>query len=331
MVVSLIVLIVLICVYCIKIVPQAKAYVIEFLGSYKCTWGNGLHFMIPAVERVAKRVSLKEQVADFPPQPVITKDNVTVHIDSVVYYTIFSPEKYTYGVEEPINALGTLTATSLRNIIGGMDLDETLTSRDKINATMQAGLDEATDKWGIKIHRVELKNIVPPDDIRKSMEKQMKAERERRQTLLEADAHKEASVKRAQGDKESKILLAEAERDAAIARATGEAESIRLVYEARSNGLRALSGVDISERVMELQRLDALKALGDGQATKIVVPTNLSDSVSHLSVMKDVWNSEVSPKLKPPVPKRVADECCDEDGRTSVTKELSDGDMTEFK
>lgn len=310
---------------CIRVVPQAQAYVLEFLGSYKATWGNGLHFKIPLVERVAKKVSLKEQIADFQPQPVITKDNVTVMIDAVAYYKIFSPQAYAYGVEDPLNALGTLAATNLRNIIGGMDLDETLTSRDKINGEMQVLLDKATDAWGIKVGRVELKNITPPNDIRESMEKQMKAERERRQTLLEAEAHKEAAVKRAQGDKEAMVLMAEAERDAAIAKATGEAESIRLVYEAQANGLKSLTEAPISENVMTLQKLDALKALGDGQATKLVVPTDLASSAGVLSYVGETLNitKDIKPAQPKPEPARKVDDCCDDSEKSKVTKELA--------
>ena len=228
----LIVIIIVILCSCIRIVPQAKNYVIEFLGSYKQTWNNGLHFKIPLIERVANVVSKKEQVADFPPQPVITKDNVTMQIDTVVYYTIFDAKLFTYGVENPIMALANLTATTLRNIIGDLELDQTLTSRDLINNKMRESIDLATDPWGIRVNRIELKNIIPPKEIQQAMEKQMKAEREKRQTLLEAEAHKESVVSRAEGDKQAKILAAEAERDSEIALAKGKEESIRLVYEA---------------------------------------------------------------------------------------------------
>lgn len=315
----------------VKIVPEAHAYVIEFLGSYQTTWNTGLHVLIPFVNRVSKRVSLKEQVGDFPPQPVITKDNVTMQIDTVVYYTIFDPKLFTYGVENPIAALSTLTATTLRNIIGEMELDETLTSRDTVNAKMQAILDEATDSWGIKVNRVELKNIVPPRDIQEAMEKQMRAEREKRQTLLEAQAHKEASITRAEGDKQAMILQAEAQRDAAIAIATGEAESIRLKYEAEAKGLENLAKTPVNEAVLMLRKLDALKALGDGRATKLVVPTELMKSAGDLSytgellgLTNDIDKSPKEDNSAPP-----ADICCNEEERSDVTKELSGLDMDE--
>lgn len=318
----LLVLILVVLFKCIRIVPQANEYVIEFLGSYSKTLGNGLHFLVPFVERVSNKVSLKEQVEDFPPQPVITKDNVTMQIDTVVYFTIFNSELFTYGVEHPIMALANLTATTLRNIIGALELDQTLTSRDIINSKMQATLDEATDKWGIKVNRVELKNILPPKDIQASMEKQMKAERERRQTLLESEAHKESVVLRADGDKQAMILRAEAERDAAIARATGEAESIRLVYEAEAEGLRKLSEVGVSQSVLTLKKLDALKALGDGRATKIVVPTDLAGTASDLTFKSEVLGlgdkADSSPKSVPQPP--APDTCCDDEERSGVTR-----------
>lgn len=299
----------------IKIVSQSNAYVIEFLGSYQATWNNGLHFKIPILNKIAKKVSLKEQLGDFPPQPVITKDNVTMQIDTVVYYNVFDPKLYTYGVDNPVMALATLTATTLRNIIGEMELDETLTSRDIINAKMQGILDEATDKWGIKVNRVELKNIIPPKDIQESMEKQMRAEREKRQTLLEAEAHKESVVKRAEGDKQAKILAAEADRDAAIARAEGEAKSIQLKYEAEAEGLRKLAEAPVNNAVLQLRQLDALKALGDGRATKLVVPTNLMESASNLSYIGETLNItkdiDTSPKVaEKPIEK---DLCCDKE------------------
>ncbi|MEE1315309.1 MAG: SPFH domain-containing protein, partial [Faecalimonas sp.] len=276
------VLVVVLLIKCIRIVPQAQCYVIEFLGSYKTTWENGLHIKIPVLERISKKVSMKEQVADFPPQPVITKDNVTMQIDTVVYYNIFDPKLFTYGVENPILALANITATTLRNIIGEMELDETLTSRDTINEKMQLILDKATDSWGIKVNRVELKNIVPPKEIQDAMEKQMKAERERRQTLLEAQGHKEAVTLRAQGDKEAQILKAEAERDAAIAVAEGKARSIKLVYEAEADGIRQLNEAKMSENVLTLKKLDAFKAVADGRATKIIIPSELAASASQL-------------------------------------------------
>ena len=306
---------------CIKIVPQAKCYVIEFLGSYKTTWHNGLHFKIPLVERVSNVVSKKELVADFPPQPVITKDNVTMQIDTVVYYKIFDAKLFTYGVENPIMALANLTATTLRNIIGDLELDQTLTSRDVINTKMRDIIDLATDAWGIKVNRIELKNIIPPREIQQAMEKQMKAEREKRQTLLEAEAHKASVVSRAEGDKQAKILAAEAERDAEIALAKGKAESIRLVYEAEAEGIEMLKKASADEGVITLKKLDALKAISDGRATKIFMPTELASAATGLGLtteMLGIGNAlgiNTSPKNGPKSP--AEDDCCDD--RTGVT------------
>lgn len=325
LIVIVIVILILLVVCNIKIVPQASEYVIEFLGSYKTTWSNGLHVKIPFFERISKKVSIKEQVADFPPQPVITKDNVTMQIDTVVYYKVFDTKLFTYGVENPIMALANLTATTLRNIIGDLELDQTLTSRDTINGKMQGILDEATDAWGIKVNRVELKNIIPPAEIQNAMEKQMKAEREKRQTLLEADAHKMSSITRAEGDKQAAILKAEAERDAAIARATGQAESIRLVYEAEAKGIEMLKNAAMDESVLALKKLDALKAVADGNATKIVVPTDLAAAASDLTFKTEMLgfgnNSSVSTK---PVakPTKKDDECCDKPSSSAVTREF---------
>ncbi len=256
----------------IRIVPQAHAYVIEHLGKYKTTWQAGLHVKTPFIERVAKIISLKEQVLDFPPQPVITKDNVTMQIDSVVFMKVFDPRLYTYGVENPIAGLQNLSATTLRNIIGDMELDQTLTSREIINGRMQATLDEATDPWGIKVTRVEIKNIQPPKEIEEVMTKQMRAERERRQTVLEAQAHQEAVVSRAEGDKKAKILAAEAERDSQIALAEGRAKSIRMVYDAEAQGIHSLNEVGVSDEVLRLRGIEALKDVADGRATKIFIP-----------------------------------------------------------
>lgn len=308
---------------CVRIVPQASAWVVEFLGSYHSTLDNGLHFTIPILQRVVKKVSLKEQVEDFPPQPVITKDNVTMKIDTVVYFTIFDPKLFTYGVENPIMALENLTATTLRNIVGDMELDQTLTSRDIINTKMQSILDPATDKWGIRVNRVELKNIIPPQDIQNAMEKQMKAEREKRQTLLEAEAHREASIKRAQGDKEAAILNAQADSESAITRARGEAESIRLVYEAKAAGMRLLSETKMSESALILKKLEALQTLGDGRATKIVVPTDLSNVVSDLSVKGETLNitKDIDTSPKETESGQHDDPCCDDEERSDVTKE----------
>ena len=282
--VVLLVLILWLLIANIRVVPQGQAYVMDTLGKFKCVWDAGLHFKVPFFERVAKKVSLKEQVLDFPPQPVITKDNVTISIDSVVFARVFDPRLYTYGVESPISGLQNLSATTLRNIIGELELDQTLTSRDEINHKMEAILDEATDPWGIKVTRVELKNIMPPKEIEEVMTKQMRAERERRQTVLEAQAHQEAVVARAEGDKQAKILAAEAERDARIALAQGRARSIELVYEAEAKGLINLKKADISESVLRLKGLEALRQVADGRATKIFMPSDLSSVVSTLGI-----------------------------------------------
>ncbi len=311
----ILVIVILLIAVSIRIVPQSYVYTIEFLGKYKTTWNAGLHFLIPVFERVSKRISLKEQVADFPPQGVITKDNVIMQIDTVVYFKVQEPKLYAYGAENPLFALENLTATTLRNLVGELELDQTLTSRDTINGKMQGILDEATDPWGIKVNRVELKNIIPPKNIQESMEKQMKAERDRRETLLEAEGHKAASVTRAEGDKRATVLKAEAERDAAIARATGEAESIRLVYEAEAKGIEMLKQAGMNDAVLMLKKLDALKALGDGRATKIVVPTDLANAAADLTFKTELLgfgNStpiDTSEKEKPVVVE--TDECCD--------------------
>ena len=269
----------------IRIVPQAEAYVIERLGKYKTTWNAGLHLKVPFIERVARRVTLKEQVLDFPPQPVITKDNVTMQVDSLVFMTVMEPMLYTYGINNPIVGVQNLAATTLRNIIGEMELDETLTGRDQINAKMQMVLDEATDAWGIKVTRVEIKNIQPPSEIEEVMSKQMRAERERRQTVLEAQAHQEAVVARAEGDKRAKILAAEAERDAQIALAEGRAKSIKLVYQAEAEGLEKLKDANVSETVLKLKGIEALKVVADGRATKIYMPSDIAGIVSTLGVI----------------------------------------------
>ena len=270
----------------IRIVPQAKAFVIERLGAYSTTWQTGLHVKIPFIERIASNVTLKEKVADFPPQPVITKDNVTMQIDTVVFYQITDPKLYTYGVERPIAAIENLTATTLRNIIGDMELDHTLTSRDTINAQIRGILDEATDPWGIKVTRVELKNILPPKEIQDAMEKQMKAERERREAILKAEGDKSARILQAQGqkesmilsaeaDKQSAILRAEAEKEARIRRAEGEAEAIRQVKEAEAAGIRMLNESSPTDAVITLKKLAAFEKAADGQATKIIIPSEL--------------------------------------------------------
>ena len=277
-------LLILILISCIRIVPQEHAYVVERLGKYLCTWHAGLHLKMPVIDHIINRISLKEQVLDFPPQPVITKDNVSVRVDSVVFAKVFDPKLYTYGVDDPIAGLQNLSATSLRSIIGGMELDTTLSSREQINEDMEVILDKATDAWGLKVNRVELKNIIPPEEIEEVMTKQMRAERERRQTVLEAQAHKESVVSRAEGDKEAKVLAAEAEKEARIALALGESESIRLVYEAQAQGLEKLKEANVNESVLKLKGLEALRDIADGRSTKIFMPTDLAGIVSSLGV-----------------------------------------------
>ncbi len=310
----------------IRVVPQAQAYVMEWFGSYQTTWSNGLHVKVPIVQRIAKKVSLKEQVADFPPQPVITKDNVTMQIDTVVYYSIVDPKLFTYGAERPLVALENLTATTLRNLIGELELDQTLTSRDTINGKMQNILDEATDPWGIKVHRVELKNIIPPKEIQESMEKQMKAEREKRQTLLEADAHRQSIVTRAEGDKQAMVLKAEAERDAAIARATGKAESIRLVYEAEAKGLEMLASAQVNNNVLTIKRLDALKEMANGNATKMIIPTDVltatSDTFLKGEMFGEGFKDDIAPQKKTAAKAHVKDDCCESTERSHVTADI---------
>ena len=297
----------------IRIVPQAHEYVIEFLGKYKKTWGAGLHIKIPFFERIAKKITLKEQVIDSPPQPVITKDNVTMQIDTVVFFKIFDAKLYSYGVVNPINALENLTATTLRNIVGELELDSTLTSRDTINGKMTAILDDATDQWGIKVTRVELKNIIPPQEIQQAMEKQMKAERDRRETLLQAEGHKAAAITRAEGDKQAMVLAAEGERDARIARAEGEAKALLLAKQAEADGIRAIIEANPTSAVIELKRYEALVNMAKGQAAKIIVPTDAVEAVK-----KDVLFSEASglgdstPQGAPELAKKKkADPCCD--------------------
>ena len=274
-VILLIILILLIIIKNVRIVQQASAYVIERLGAYSTTWSVGLHVKIPFIERVAKVVSLKEQVADFPPQPVITKDNVTMQIDTVVYFQITDPKLYTYGVEQPMLAIESLSATTLRNIIGDLDLDQCLTSRDIINSKMRVILDEATDPWGIKVNRVELKNIIPPREIQDAMEKQMKAERERRESILRAEGEKRAAILEAEGEKESAILRADAKKQQQILEAQGEAEAILTVQKATAEGLRLINEAAPSEAAIKLRALEAFAAAADGKATKIIIPSEI--------------------------------------------------------
>ena len=274
-IIILIAIIVLICVRCIRIVQQAKAYVIEFLGAYKTTWNVGIHFKLPFVERIAKVVTLKEQVADFPPQPVITKDNVTMRIDTVVYFQITDPKLYTYGIEQPMLAIENLSATTLRNIIGDLELDQCLTSRDIINSKMRSILDEATDPWGIKVNRVELKNILPPKEIQNAMEKQMKAERERREAILRAEGEKRAAILEAEGEKESAILRADAKKQQQILEAEGEAEAILKVQTATAEGIRLINESCPSDAVIKLKAMEAFTAAANGKATKIIIPSEI--------------------------------------------------------
>ena len=295
----IILLIVYIVTSCVRIIPQAQAYVIERLGAYNGTWSVGMHFKVPFIDRVAKKVLLKEQVVDFAPQPVITKDNVTMRIDTVVYYQITDPKLYAYGVDNPIMAIENLTATTLRNIIGDLELDSTLTSRETINTKMRATLDEATDPWGIKVNRVELKNIIPPTEIQNAMEKQMKAERERREAILRAEGEKKSSILRAEGHKESMILEAEAEKEAAILNAEakkeatireaeGQAEAILKVQRATADGLRAIREAGADEAVIKLKSLEAFEKAADGKATKIIIPSEIQNLAGLVTSIKEV-------------------------------------------
>ena len=263
----------------ISVVQQSRAYVIERLGAFHSVWGVGMHFKVPFIDRIARRVSLKEQVLDYPPQPVITKDNVTMQIDTVVYFQITDPKLYAYGVEQPMAAMETLTATTLRNIIGDLELDQTLTSRDVVNTKMRSILDEATDPWGIKVNRVELKNILPPQDIQNSMEKQMKAERDRRQAILQAEGQKKSAILIAEGEKESAILRADAEKQAAILKAEGEAEAIRKVQQALADSLEMLNKSAPSDQVIKLKSIEAMQKVADGKDTKIIIPSEMQGLV----------------------------------------------------
>lgn len=286
LVIILFVIILIIAASCVKIVPQSQAYILERLGVYKATWGSGVHFKVPFIERVANRVNLKEQVVDFAPQPVITKDNVTMRIDTVVFFQITDPRLFTYGIDNPIMAIENLTATTLRNIIGDMELDATLTSREIINTKMRASLDDATDPWGIKVTRVELKNIIPPAAIQEAMEKQMKAERERREAILKAEGEKKSTILVAEGKKESAILDAEAEKQAAILRAEaekekmikeaeGQAEAILKVQQAKADGIRFIKDAGADQSVLTLKSLEAFAQAADGKATKIIIPSEI--------------------------------------------------------
>ena len=297
----------------IRIVPQATEYVIEFLGKYKKTWSAGIHVKIPFVERIAKKITLKEQVLDSPPQPVITKDNVTMQIDTVVYYRIFDAKLYAYGAVNPISALGNLAATTLRNIVGELELDGTLTSRDTINGKMTTILDDATDQWGIKVNRVELKNIIPPTEIQNAMEKQMKAERDRRETLLQAEGHKAAAITRAEGDKQAMILEAEGERDARIARAEGEAKAIYLSKKAEADGLRALKEAGVDLAVLELKKYEALVQMSNGRASKIIIPTDAVNATKANVLFSETTGlGNVTPPAPEEIKKPRPDPCCED-------------------
>ena len=298
--VVLIVLVILILAANIKVVQQSKAYVVERLGAFHSVWGVGIHFKLPFLEKVAKVVSLKEQVVDFAPQPVITKDNVTMQIDTVIYFQITDPKLYTYGVEHPMSAIENLTATTLRNIIGELELDQTLTSRDIINSKMRALLDEATDPWGIKVGRVELKNIIPPREIQDAMEKQMKAERERRESILQAEGQKQSQILVAEGEKQSLILRAEAAKEAAIKKAEGEAEAIRKVQEATAEAIKLLNEADPREAVLRIKALEAFQAAADGKATKIIIPSEIQGLAGLCASAKAVFDSVEPNKPKPP-------------------------------
>ncbi|MBO5066507.1 MAG: SPFH/Band 7/PHB domain protein [Clostridia bacterium] len=296
----------------VRIVPQTHQYVIEFLGKYKAVWDAGLHFKIPFVERIARRITLKEQVIDSPPQPVITKDNVKMQIDTVVFFKIFDAKLFTYGVVNPINALENLTATTLRNIVGELELDNTLTSRDTINTKMTEILDEATDQWGMKVTRVELKNIIPPQEIQQAMEKQMKAERDRRETLLQAEGHKEAAITRAEGDKQAMVLAAEGERDARIARAEGEAKALLLAKQAEADGIRAIVEANPTLAVLELKKYEALVNMSNGQASKIIIPTDTVEAVKKDVLFTETTGLGDATKQGKPAPvKKKEDPCCD--------------------
>lgn len=310
----------------IRIVPQQTCYIIERLGKYSETWNAGLRIKVPVIDRIVKQISLKEKVYDFPPQSVITKDNVSMDIDSVVYATIFDPVKYTYEIENPTSGLQNLTATTLRSIIGAMELDATLSSRTEINRQMREVLDEATDKWGISVTRVEVKNINPPEEIEEVMTKQMRAERERRQTVLEAQAHKEAVVSRAEGDKQAKLLAAEAERDAQIALAEGQAKAIALVYEAEANGIQKLAEAGINDEVIRLKSIEAMKDVSNGRATKIYIPNTMMDSIGHASLLGEAFHqftpsrTQMAPANDDCIEQTLKDDACLSENKSKSTK-----------
>ena len=282
----LLIVVLLVLIRCIVIVPQSNDFVVEWLGVYKETWSAGLHLKVPFVERIARRVSLKEEVADFPPQPVITRDNVTMMIDTVVFFQVFDAKAYAYGVKRPIQAIENLSATTLRDIIGSMSLDETLTSRDLINTKITATLDEATDRWGIKVNRIELKNIEPPAEIRQAMEKQMKADREKRASILLAEGEKQAAITRAEGEKESAILRAEAVKEQKIREAEGQAQALLLVQKAQADSVRMLNEAAPTQNMLALRSMEAMEKVADGKATKIIVPSDMQNMAATVSAIK---------------------------------------------
>ena len=293
---ALVVLVLIVLIANIKVVPQAHAFVVERLGAYRITWGTGLHFKVPFLDKIAKKVSLKEQVIDFPPQPVITKDNVTMQIDTVVYFQITDPKLYAYGVERPISAIENLSATTLRNIIGELELDSTLTSRDVINTKIRTILDEATDAWGIKVNRVELKNILPPPAIQDSMEKQMKSERDRRAIILDAEGQKRSAILIAEGQKESAILAADAKKESRIREAQGEAEAIILVQKAMADSIRLVNEANPGEGVLAIKSLEAFQKVADGKATKIIIPSNIQGLAGLTTSIKELVSSDPAAK-----------------------------------
>lgn len=297
--IALVIIALIILIRNIRVVPQAHTFVVERLGSYQATWGAGLHAKMPFIDKVVRRISLKEKVADFPPQAVITKDNVTMEIDTVIFYQVVDPKLYTYGIENPISAIENLSATTLRNIIGDLELDETLTSRDHINTKMRTILDEATDPWGIKVNRVELKNIIPPAEIQDAMERQMKAERVKREQILLAEGEKSAAILVAEGEREAKILRASAQKEAAILEAQGKAQGILDLQEATAKGLTMLKEVEANEALISLQALDTMKAVADGQATKIIIPSQLQGLAGLATSLKEIM---VDPPASPQKP-----------------------------
>ena len=294
----LLIVVLLVLIRCIVIVPQSNDFVVEWLGVYKETWSAGLHLKVPFVERIARRVSLKEEVADFPPQPVITRDNVTMMIDTVVFFQVFDAKAYAYGVNRPIQAIENLSATTLRDIIGSMSLDETLTSRDLINTKITATLDEATDRWGIKVNRIELKNIEPPAEIRQAMEKQMKADREKRASILLAEGEKQAAITRAEGEKESAILRAEAVKQQRIREAEGEAQALLLVQKAQADSIRLINEAAPSQNMLALRSMEAMEKVADGKATKIIVPSEMQNLAATVAAIQGIAGGSPAPAGK---------------------------------